>query len=159
MNSTLIAAVVVFALAPPASPQGSRAAGQPGASQSEKLQAEVIVSTLSAAELAKQIAAATVAIEHKSEVARGGPATAVVRATGCMKDTAGACQVKADVVIYKPDGSVLQEAKGVDLTAGRATLPITLDAGAATGVYKIAITVRDATARRFATVDRQFGVR
>jgi hypothetical protein len=76
-----------------------------------------------------------------------------------MKDTASACQVKADVVIYKPDGSVFHEAKGVDLAADRGTVPVKIDASAATGLYKIAVTVRDLTARRFATVERQFGVR
>ena len=47
--------------------------------QTEKLQSEVLISTLPAADLTKQIAAATGTIEHKSEVARGGPVAAVVR--------------------------------------------------------------------------------
>jgi hypothetical protein len=51
------------------------------------------------------------------EVARGDSVAAVVRTAGCMKDTAGACQVNADVMFDKPDGSVFQEATGLDLPA------------------------------------------
>jgi hypothetical protein len=84
-KTTLIAAALAVALALVASAQQSRPAGQ-----TETLQSEVLISTLPAADLSKQIAAATGTIEHKSEVARGGPVAAVVRTTGCMKDTAGA---------------------------------------------------------------------
>ena len=80
MKRTFIAAALAVALAPVASAQQSPPAGQ----------SEVLISTLPAADLSKQIAAATGTIEHKSEVARGGPVAAVVRTTGCMKDTAGA---------------------------------------------------------------------
>ena len=83
---------------------------------------------------------------------------AVVRVTGCMKDTAGACKVNADVVIYRPDGSVFHEVKNLDLAAGRGAVPLKIDANTATGIYKVVFTIRDLTARRFATVE-QFGVK
>jgi uncharacterized protein YfaS (alpha-2-macroglobulin family) len=107
----------------------------------------------------KQITAAAGTIEHKSEVARGGPVAAVVRTTGCMKDTVGACNVNADIVIYKPDGSVFREAKSLDLPAGHGAVPFKIDANSATGLYKVVVTVRDLTARRFATMERQFAVK
>jgi len=147
MKTILIAALAV-ALAPVAL-----------IGQKETLHSEVLVSTLAPAELTKQIAATTGTIEHKSEVARGGPAAAVVRTTGCVKDTAGACAVNAHVVVYKPDGSVFHEAKSLDLPTGRGSVPLAIDANAATGLYRIVVTVRDLTARRSATVERQFGVR
>jgi hypothetical protein len=148
MKRTLTAAVLVVTLTPivPASQTGS-------------LQCEVLISTLPTADLIKQVAAATGTVEPKSEVARGGPAAAVVRTTGCMKDTAGACKVNLDVVIYKPDGSVFHEARSLDLPAGRGVVPLKIDANAETGIYKVVVTVRDLTARRFATGERQFGVR
>jgi hypothetical protein len=129
------------------------------AHQTDKLQSEVLISTLTTAELTKRLATATGIIEHKGEVARGGPVAAVVRMTDCMKDTSGACKATADVVIYKPDGSVFQEAKNLGLTAGRGVVPVKIAADSATGVYKIRVTVRDLTARRFGTVERQFGVK
>jgi hypothetical protein len=161
MKRTLIAAALAVALALVASAQQSRPTGQPGAltSQTEKRQSEVLISTLPTADLTKQITTATGTIEHKSEVARGGPVAAVVRTTGCMKDTAGACKVNADVVIYKPDGSVFHEVKSLDLPAGRGAVPLQIDANTATGVYKVVVTIRDLTARRFATVEQQFGVK
>lgn len=161
MKRTLIVGALAVALAPVASAQQSRPTGQPGAltSQTEQLQSEVLISTLPTADLAKQITAATGTIEDKSEVARGGPVAAVVRTTGCMKGTAGACKVNADVVIYKPDGSVFHEAKGLDLPAGRGAVPLKIDANTATGLYRVVVTVRDLTARRFATVERQFRVK
>jgi hypothetical protein len=127
--------------------------------QTDKLQPEVLVSTLPPADLSKQIASATGTIEHKSEVARGGPVAAVVRTAGCMKDTAGACNVNADVVIYRPDGSVFQEVKKLDLPAGRGSVPLTIDASAPTGVYRVVVTVRDLAAGRFGTAERRFGVK
>ena len=161
MKISLIAAALFVALVPVASAQQSRPAGQPGAltTQTETLQSEVLISTQPTAELTKQIAAATGTIEHKSEVARGGPLAAVVRTTGCMKDAAGACRINADVVIYKPDGSVFHEAKSLDLPTGRGAVPLKIDANSVTGLYKVVVTVRDLTARRFATVERQFGVK
>ena len=119
----------------------------------------MLISTLPTAELTKQITAATGTIEHKSEVARGGPVAAVVRTTACMKDMAGACKVDADVAIYKPDGSVFHEVMSLDLPAGRGAVPLELDANTATGIYKVIVTIRDLAARQFATVERQFGVK
>jgi hypothetical protein len=161
MKRTLLAAALAVAMAPVAFAQQPPPGGQSGtpASPPEGLQTEVLVSTLPAAELSKQIAAATGAIEHKSEVARGGPVAAVVRTTGCMKDTAGACRVNVDVVVYKPDGSVFHEAKSLDLPTGRGVVPLKIDASVATGLYKVVVTVRDLAARRFAALERQFGVK
>lgn len=161
MKRTLIAAALAVALAPGASARQSRQTGQPGAltSQPEELHSEVLISTLPTADLTEQITAATSSLEHKSEVARGGPVAAVVRTRGCMKDSAGACKVNADVVIFKPDGSVFHEAKNLDLPAGRGAVPLKIDMNTATGFYKVVVTVRDLTARRFATVEREFGVR
>jgi len=135
--------------------------GQAGAltSQMEKLQSDVIITTLATPELTRQVTDAKGTFEHKSEVARGGPVAAVVRVPGCQQDSAGACKVNADVVVYKPDGSVFHEAKNLDLPAGRGAVPLQFDAGAATGVYRVVVTIRDVTARRFATVERQFGVK
>jgi hypothetical protein len=152
MKRALIAAALAVALPLVASAQSP-------AGQTEKLQSEVLISTLPTADLTKQITAATGTIKHTSEVARGGPVTAVVRTTACMKDTAAACKVTADVMIYKPDGSVFHEVKGLDLPAGRGAVPLKIDANAATGVYKVVVTIRDLTARRFATVEQQFGVK
>ncbi len=161
MKRTPIAAALAVALAVVASAQQSPPAGQPGAvtGQPDTLQSEVLISTLRAADLAKQITAASGTIEHKSEVRRGEPVAAVVRTTGCLKDTAGACKVNADVVIYKPDGSVFHEVKSVDLPAGRGAVPLKIDANTAAGVYKVVVTIRDLPARRFATVEQQFGVK
>jgi hypothetical protein len=127
--------------------------------QTDKLQSEVLVSTLPAAELTKQLTAPAGTIEHKSEVARSGPVAAVVRTTGCMKDSSGGCKVNADVVIYKPNGSIFHEAKNLDLTTGRRVVPLKIDANSATGIYKIVVKVRDLTARRFGTAERQFSVK
>jgi hypothetical protein len=124
-----------------------------------QLKSEVLISTLATPELTKQITAEKGTFEHKSEVARGGPVAAVVRATGCAKDTAGTCKVNADVVIYSPGGKVFHEAKNLDLPQGRAAVPLTFDASAATGVYKVVVMVRDLTSRHFETVERQFGVK
>ena len=126
----------------------------------ETLHSEVLISTLSTEDLKKQIAAPDGKIEHKSEVARGEPVAAVVRSTGCMKDEAGRCNISANVTVYKPDGSVFHEAKAVDLsTTGRVAVPLTIDANAATGLYKVVVSVRDLTARRFAVLERQFAVK
>ena len=135
--------------------------GQPGAlsSLTQKLDSEVLITTLATPELTKQVNAESGVIEHKSEVSRGGPVAAVVRTKGCQKDTAGACNVNADVVIYKPDGSIFHEAKNLDLPAGRGAIPLKVDASAPTGVYKVVVTIRDLTARRFGSLERQFGVK
>ena len=161
MKRTLIAAVLAVALAPAAPAQQPRPTDSPDAlaSQTGSLQSEVLISTLPIADLMKQITAATGSLEHKSEVARGGPVAAVVRTTGCMKDTAGVCKVNVDIVVYKPDGSMFHEARSLDLPTGRGAVPFKIDANAETGIYKVVGTIRDLTARRFATLERQFGVR
>jgi hypothetical protein len=161
MKRTLIAAVLAVALASSAPAQQPRPTDLPAAltSQTGSLQSEVLISTLPTADLMKQITAATGPLEHKSEVARGGPVAAVVRTTGCMKDAASACKVNVDIVVYKPDGSVYHEAKSLDLPTGRGAVPLKIDATAETGLYKVIVTIRDLTARRFVTLERQFGVK
>jgi hypothetical protein len=124
-----------------------------------QLNSEVIITTLATPELTKQVTAADGTFEHKSEVARGGPVAAVVRTTGCAKDAAGTCKINADVVVYAPDGKVFHEAKNLNLPQGRAAVPLKFDANAATGVYRVVVTVRDLTANRFGQVERQFGVK
>lgn len=159
MAPLIRAFAIILALA--ASAQPSPPAGRPGAQagQGHTLQSEMLISTLPASELTKRIASGAPAIEHESEVPRGGPVTVVVRTTGCQQDAAGACHVSADVVAYTPDGSVLHEAKELDLTAGHAIVSLTIGATAATGLYKVVVTVRDVTARRFSRVERPFGVK
>lgn len=157
MRISLVVATLAVAVAATA----VAASAQTGAltSKTDKLQSEVIVSILPTADLTRQITAEKGTIEHKSEVARGGPVAAVVRVNACQKDSAGTCKVNADVVVYKPDGSVFHEVKQLDLPAGRAAVPLTFDAQATTGVYHVVATIRDLTARRFATVERYFGVK
>jgi hypothetical protein len=135
--------------------------GQPGAlsNQTPQLQSEVLISSLGTPDLTREVTADNGQIEHTSEVARGGPVAAVVRSRGCQKDAVGICQVNADVVVYRPDGSVFREVKSLDLPKGRAAVPLTFDAQATTGVYRVVVTVRDLSARRFAKVERQFGVK
>jgi hypothetical protein len=151
----LTAAAVAFA---ERSPRNLQPDGPTGSQ--ETLQSEVLISTLPAEELKKQIAAQNGKIEHKSEVARGGPVAVVVRSTGCMKDDTGHCSISANVTVYKPDGSVFHEAKVLDLSPpGRIAVPLNIDATAATGLYKVVVTVRDLTARRFPVLERQFAVK
>jgi hypothetical protein len=162
MNRDLFFATVVLTAAAVAfaerSPRSLQAAGPTGSQ--ETLQSEVLISTLAAEEMKKQIAAQDGKIEHKSEVARGGPVTVVVRSTGCMPDTAGHCSINANVTVYKPDGSVFHEAKALDLSpTGRIAVPLDIDRNAATGLYKVVVTVRDLTARRFPVLERQFAVK
>jgi hypothetical protein len=161
MKRTFIAAALAVAQALVAYAQESPATHQPRTvtGETEKLLSEVLISTLASKELTKQIAAATGTIEHNSEVSRGGPVAAVVRAKGCMNDTAGSCKVNADIVIYKPDGSVFQQVKSLDLPGGVAAVPLKIDANTPAGVYKVIVTIRDLTARRFATVEQQFGLK
>jgi hypothetical protein len=134
--------------------------GQPGAlSNRNTLQSEVLITSLATPDLTREITAEIGRIEHKSEVARGGPVAAVVRTAGCQKDSAGNCKVNADVVVYRPDGSVFHEAKKLNLPRGRAAVPLAIDSKAPGGVYRVVVTIRDLTSRHFATVERQFGVR
>lgn len=155
----IILVVTMFALA--GASVVATGGGQGGAlsSKTDTLQSEVLVSILPIADLTKQITAEKGVIEHKSEVSRGGPVAAVLRVHACQKDSAGTCKVNADVVVYKPDGSVFHQVKQLDLPLGRAAVPLKFDAQATTGVYRVVATIRDLTSRRFATVERQFGVK
>jgi hypothetical protein len=120
------------------------------------LQAEIAISTLPDAKVREQVAARV--LEHDSEVGRDETVTAIVRVNGCQADAQG-CKTSADVIVYRPDGSVLSETKNVDLPNGRATVPVKLSAADVTGVYKVVARVRDLNARRFGTIERLFGVK
>lgn len=158
MKRATIVLVVSLAFAGVLAAQQS---GQPGAlsSQTQQLQSEVLVTTLATADLTREVTAEKGSIDHKSEVARDGPVAVVVRTTGCQKDASGECKVNADIVVYRPDGSVFHEVKNLDLPQGRAAVPLKVSAQAPTGVYRVVATVRDLAARRFAKVERQFGVK
>jgi len=161
MNKNLAFAVVALALAAVSFAQQTPQRPSSGAlsSPKETPQTDVLISTLPIDELTKQIAAQDGKIEDTSEVARGGPVAVVVRSTGCMKDEAGHCNITANVTVYKPDGSIFHEAKALDVSAGRVTVPLDIDANAATGLYKVVVTVRDLTARRFPVLERKFAVK
>ena len=161
MNKSLLVATLSVALTAVSSAQ-QPPQSQPDTSTraTETLQSEILISTLPTAELTKQIAAEKGAIEHKSEVERGGPVAVVIRSTDCMKDEEGRCNITAKVTVYKPDGSVFHETKALDLPPkGRLAVPLTIDATAGTGLYKVVVTVRDLTARRFAVLERRFAVK
>jgi hypothetical protein len=121
------------------------------------LQPEVLITTLSAEELAKH--PATHAPEHDTEVARHEAVTIVVRIGDCTKDAKGTCNASADVVAYKPDGSVHTEVKNVGLNTGRGSTALTLSEKDVTGLYKVVATVRDLNGRRFGKAERSFGVK
>ncbi len=115
---------------------------------------EVLITTLSDTE----IKAAKV-LEHDTEVGKSEAVTIVVIMPGCEKDPKGACNASTDIVVYAPDGKVHSEIKGVSLNAGRATTALKLAATNSTGVYRVVATVRDLSAKRFGTAERQFGVK
>jgi hypothetical protein len=54
---------------------------------------------------------------------------------------------------------VFHEVKKLNLPRGRAAVPLKIDARAPGGVYRVVVTVRDLASRRFATLERQFGVK
>lgn len=126
-------------------------------SKREVLKAVVAITTRPATELAGIPAAQEV--EHDSEVARSEAVTVVVMVQGCQPDAKGVCQASADVVAYKPDGSVHSEMKQINLSSGRGTASLKLAPSDETGVYKVVATVRDPTARRFGKTERLFGVK
>ena len=131
---------------------------QPSLSQRrETLQPQVLVTTLSPDELAKQSSSG--ALEHDTEVARHEPLTIVLTIADCEKGETGACNASADVVARKPDGTVHTELKNVSLNNRRATASLKLNAGDPTGLYKVVATVRDLNARRFGTAERIFAVK
>jgi tetratricopeptide (TPR) repeat protein len=139
--------------APTSPPAGAQA------SAASPLLAEILISGSPIADLPRNIGAGKGSIDHRSEVARGGPVSAVLWTSGCQKDAAGNCNVHADLVVYAPDGSVFHEAKNLDVSQGGAAVPLKVDAGAPTGVYRVVAFVRDLTSRRFMKLERQFGVR
>lgn len=138
----------------------AQAAGGSQGSLSRKhdvLQAEAAISTMPAADL--KALPATTPIEHDSEVSRSDAVTVIVSIHGCQTAAAGLCRASADVVAYKPDGSVHSEMKNVSLPGGRGTAALRLLPTDVTGVYKIVATVRDPAARRVAKTERLFGVK
>jgi hypothetical protein len=127
------------------------------AAQRDVLKAEIAIATQPASEIEKL--PLMHAIEHDTEVARGEALTIVVSAQGCEKDARGACNISADVVTLRPDGSEYATVKALPLGGGRATAPLTFAAADVTGLYRVVATVRDLNARRFAKVERIFGVK
>jgi hypothetical protein len=121
----------------------------------ESLQPVVLVTTLPAAEVAKHADT----LEHDTEVTRHEAATVVLTIPACEKGTNGACNASADLVTYKPDGTVHTEVRNVSLNDRRVTAPLKLNPNDAVGLYKVVATVRDLNARRFATAERIFGVK
>jgi hypothetical protein len=130
----------------------------PPASLSEKrqtLRPVVLISTLSPADLATQ----ATTLEHDTEVSRSETITIVLTIPDCEKGANAACNTSADLVTYKPDGTVHSEVKNVSLNNRRVTTPLKLAAGDPTGLYKVVATVRDLNARRLANAERIFGVK
>ena len=121
----------------------------------QSLQPVVLVTTLAAAEVAKQADT----LEHDTEVARNESITIVLSIPACEPGANGACNASADLVTYKPDGTIHSEVKNVSLNQRRATAPLKLNPSDAAGLYKVVATVRDLNARRFASVERIFGVK
>jgi hypothetical protein len=160
---TILAPILALSLgvaqtpAPQTPPPGTPPPAQSLSAKREVLQAVVAITTLPAAEV-KAIPAAK-AIEHDSEVARSEAVTVVVTIQGCQADATGVCNATADVVAYKPDGSVHSEMKAITLAAGRGTAALKLAPADVTGVYKVVATVRDLNARRFGKTERLFGVK
>jgi hypothetical protein len=160
MNKSLLVATLSVALMAVSSAQQTPQKEPTSKGPTETLQSEILISTLPTAELTKQIADEKGTIEHRSEVERGGPVAVVIRSTDCMKDEEGRCNITAKVTVYKPDGSVFHETKALDLPPkGRLAVPLTIDATAGTGLYKVVVTVRDLTARRFGVLERRFAVK
>jgi hypothetical protein len=123
----------------------------------EALKAEIAVVTLTATEVRKF--PANQLIEHDPEVARGETLTIVVSVQSCDKGAVAACRVSADVVTYRPDGTIHSEWKGLSLNTGRATVPLAFVEKDATGIHRVVATVRDLNARHFAITERIFGVK
>jgi hypothetical protein len=130
---------------------------KPLSQQRSTLQPDVLITTLTAEELAKR--SATDPLEHDTEVQRHEAITVIVTIAECAKDGKGMCNASADVVAYKPDGSIHSDMKNVSLNTGRGTASLKLAAGDVTGIYKLVATVRDLNARRFGQAERSFGVR
>jgi hypothetical protein len=151
----ILSMLCVAALAFPASSWGEQTGPGTGTGG---MQPEILISVMPAVALEKAIAAPAGAIEHKSEVARDGPVTAVVRTRGCQKDETGGCRVSADVVVYKPDGSIHHEVKALELAGGSGSIALKFDREAPAGIYRVVARIRDLVGRRFATAERKFGL-
>jgi hypothetical protein len=123
----------------------------------EVLRAVVAITTMPPTELDK--IPVSKEIEHDSEVSRSELVMVVVMAPGCKGDAQGACNATADVVTYKPDGSIHSELKNINLSSHRGSAILKLAPDDMTGVYKVVATVRDLQATRFAKTERLFGVK
>jgi hypothetical protein len=123
----------------------------------ESLRPEVLITTLAPDALAKAVGAST--LEHDTEVDRSEAITVVLSIADCDKGDTGVCNASADLVAYKPDGTVHSEVKNVSLNSRRATTPLKLTATDVTGLYKVVATVRDLNGRRFGTTERVFSVK
>ena len=123
----------------------------------EVLRAVVAITTMPPSELDK-IPVST-EIEHDSEVSRSELVMVVVMAPGCKPNPQGECDATADVVTYKPDGSVHSELKNINLRSHRGSAILKLASDDVTGVYKIVATVRDLQGQHFAKTERLFGVK
>jgi hypothetical protein len=157
MKILLISAAVILALGQTPPPSGTPVPQQSLSDKRQVLRPEVAISTLPAADL--RSVPASKAIEHDSEVDRSEAVTVIVTIQGCQTDANGACNASADIVAYRPDGSVHSEMKNVSLSNGRGTAALKLAPTDATGVYKVIATVRDLTAKRFGKTERLFGVK
>lgn len=132
----------------------------PVRSLSEKrdvLQSEVAVTTLSAAELDR--IGASQPVEHDTEVARAEAVIIVISIKGCSPDEQGQCRASTDIALHRPDGSVHSDVKGLSLAGGRARTAVTFATDDPVGIYRVVATVRDPVARRFARVERLFGLK
>ena len=123
------------------------------------LRAEILITTLSEADLEAELNAPAGKIEHVSEVRRDVPAAAVLRVDGCQPNDKGDCTATVEMVVRRPDGSIHSETKKMDLPRGRGFVPLTFAADAPAGVYTVVATVSDLAARRFTKAERKFGLR
>jgi hypothetical protein len=137
--------------------QTNQSASRPLSQKREVLQSEIAITTRPSAELASLPPSQSV--DHDSEVSRSESVTVVVSIRECTKDEKGACNASADVIAYKPDGSIHSEMKNIALSTGRGTAALKLTANDTTGVYRVVATVRDLNARRFGKTERLFGVK
>jgi len=126
-------------------------------SEREVLRAVVAITTMPPSELEK--IPVSKEIEHDSEVSRSELVMVVVMAPGCKPNPQGECDATADVVTYKPDGSVHSELKNINLASHRGSAILKLASDDVTGIYKVVATVRDLQATRFAKTERLFGVK
>jgi hypothetical protein len=155
MHTLLMLSAIGLMLSPAF--QTNQSASRPLSQKREVLQSEIAITTRPSAELASL--APSQPLDHDSEVSRSESVTVVVSIRECTKDEKGACNASADVIAYKPDGSVHSEMKNIVLSTGRGTASLKLAPEDATGVYRVVATVRDLNARRFGKTERLFGVK